>query len=778
MRATLWATLAVVALQILTSNDAGELAKQIARFAGVGLLVALLYEASDVFWAIWRARFGQVDEPLSLKERLIEEVRFRVRERLQYGVGQQDLIEVPVAPVPEQVGGVKRDDDDRRFRLLWNRELKVMQGDRTQTVEVGIGILDAWNHDSIQRKLLILGEPGSGKTTTLLKLAESLLEQSDGTGQFPYIFELSAWRDDRQDMLSWMVAELKVEHGIEPKESRGWIRNRQLVPLLDGLDELGIERQRKCVEKINDFVAVPGQSVVVCCRSEEYAEGQVRLKKLNGALCLQPLTDEQIEQYFRRLNRLDIWQAIQTRPDMKTLLQPYSDPKIEDFLKVKKAVQAFHETDLALQQSDVREQMLMNFPENLEKFEQLRDSIPGYGNENERVDLIQKLDSALDYLHEQQQGTPFLRTPLFLRMMVVSYQTSKSITNKSELLEAYVSSQLEKNNRQMVNRLSVIDADDEATMRYLKWLAYQLNKNFLYNNFLIESMQPSWLSNASDLLGYKVILFFSVSLLLGFIITSISLSLNFSARSLWAGPLAGFVIGFCYLFILDNSETESEIRSYDNFRFMGGNGVPQNMIAWMPLLRILITGFVISIFGGIIGYVLATFNIIAENPVSSGLKIALFICMYVISIASVILVQSIAFGTSRHSVKIPNQGMFNSVRSSLVTSAVFFPVIAFHFYFISYIYEGSDTDLSASILLGLLLSIIMAGGAFGGLSVLKHFSLRCILFARGHIPWNYAEFLKYTTECRLTQQIGGRFRFIHRELLDHFAKMDLGKSNA
>jgi len=37
------------------------------------------------------------------------------------------------------------------------------------------------------------------------------------------------------------------------------------------------------------------------------------------------------------------------------------------------------------------------------------------------------------------------------------------------------------------------------------------------------------------------------------------------------------------------------------------------------------------------------------------------------------------------------------------------------------------------------------------------------------IPWNYAQFLNYCVERRLLQRIGDRYRFIHRELLDHFA---------
>ena len=39
------------------------------------------------------------------------------------------------------------------------------------------------------------------------------------------------------------------------------------------------------------------------------------------------------------------------------------------------------------------------------------------------------------------------------------------------------------------------------------------------------------------------------------------------------------------------------------------------------------------------------------------------------------------------------------------------------------------------------------------------------------IPWNYARFLSYAADRKLLQQTGGAYRFIHRSLLEHFAKM-------
>jgi hypothetical protein len=60
----------------------------------------------------------------------------------------------------------------------------------------------------------------------------------------------------------------------------------------------------------------------------------------------------------------------------------------------------------------------------------------------------------------------------------------------------------------------------------------------------------------------------------------------------------------------------------------------------------------------------------------------------------------------------------------------------------------------------------------GGKACIQHLSLRIIFFRNGSIPWNYARFLNYCTDERLfLQRIGGRYRFRHKYLQEHFANM-------
>ncbi len=151
-----------------------------------------------------------------------------------------------------------------------------------------------------QNMLLVLGEPGAGKTTTLLELARDLIKRArqSPTEAAPVVLALSTWTGTQRDFSDWLVAELGLRYQVPKRIARAWLDDARLVLLLDGLDEVPPERRAACVEAINAFAAAhhpPG--LAVTCRVAEYNAMTVKLR-LRAAICLQPLTDEQIVRYF------------------------------------------------------------------------------------------------------------------------------------------------------------------------------------------------------------------------------------------------------------------------------------------------------------------------------------------------------------------------------------------------------------------------------------------------------------------------------------------------
>jgi eukaryotic-like serine/threonine-protein kinase len=65
----------------------------------------------------------------------------------------------------------------------------------------------------MEHALLILGEPGSGKTVSLLELAREtiLLAEKDPNYPIPVIFNLSSWAERRQPLQDWLVEELSTK---------------------------------------------------------------------------------------------------------------------------------------------------------------------------------------------------------------------------------------------------------------------------------------------------------------------------------------------------------------------------------------------------------------------------------------------------------------------------------------------------------------------------------------------------------------------------------------
>lgn len=183
-------------------------------------------------------------------------------------------------------------------------------------------IIEFFDRPDIKGKLLILGEPGSGKTTELLDLAQNLITRAseDHHHPIPLLLELSAW--DGETIEYWIVSQLKKRLNIREPITQQWLEGNQLILLLDGLDELGLTKQNQCIEAINKFLEkIHPLGLVVCCRKEEYETGQVKLYELNGVIYLESLRKEQIQKYFEKLNRLRLWEDMRNSPVPVALAQ-------------------------------------------------------------------------------------------------------------------------------------------------------------------------------------------------------------------------------------------------------------------------------------------------------------------------------------------------------------------------------------------------------------------------------------------------------------------------
>ena len=121
---------------------------------------------------------------------------------------------------------------------------------------------------------------------TLLKLARNLIARArqDEMQPIPMVFNLSSWAEKRQPIADWLIERLSIEHQIPRALGKAWVDAEQVLPLLDGLDEVKREHRAACVEVINQFRQEHRQlSIVVCSRTADYRTLTTQLR-LQGQL--------------------------------------------------------------------------------------------------------------------------------------------------------------------------------------------------------------------------------------------------------------------------------------------------------------------------------------------------------------------------------------------------------------------------------------------------------------------------------------------------------------
>ena len=183
--------------------------------------------------------------------------------------------------------------------LLWNCELRV--GQKAVKLTTRRHLLEAFQQPQLAKRLLILGASGAGKTTLLMNLIDACVARSpaDSAQPLPVLVNLSSWTEQYLSFEQWFLMELKAKYGLRLDVGQNWLETRQLLPFLEGFDELHRQRQVRCLQAINQFqqmFQLPG--LVVCSQVEAYQRCTVSLNVM-GTLWLQPLTLEQVARIFK-----------------------------------------------------------------------------------------------------------------------------------------------------------------------------------------------------------------------------------------------------------------------------------------------------------------------------------------------------------------------------------------------------------------------------------------------------------------------------------------------
>jgi hypothetical protein len=188
----------------------------------------------------------------------------------------------------------------------------------TQKLSSPAEVSKLFQRDGMDGRLLILGEPGSGKTQTLLTLANDLLKKArTSTAPVPVLLDLSSWRGD--SIAKWTVAKLWELYRVPENCSRDWLANADLTLMLDGFDNLEVNQQRACAREIELFLqGNVDQTIALCCRRQVLERSGIQFNQFNGGVHLMPLVAQQVKDYATGLDRLDVWKGIKA----SKVLQP------------------------------------------------------------------------------------------------------------------------------------------------------------------------------------------------------------------------------------------------------------------------------------------------------------------------------------------------------------------------------------------------------------------------------------------------------------------------
>lgn len=671
---------------------------------------------------------------------------------------------------------------------------------------------DGTTHDSIApteplyhifnasgQALLILGEPGVGKTVSLLQIARDALAdaEADPEKPVPVILNLASWANEPVPIAEWLMAKLNhVQYGIPKDITRMWLKNNRILLLLDGLHELDDEQRNHCVKELNDFVETYSLSgVVVCCRTTAYESLATRLA-LQTAIVIEPLSTQQLDSYFESAgdNLAGLRTALARDEELKTLAKTP--------LMLRIMSQAYADMDSGeimpseeLSRTMQRQQLFDAYIERM--FRYGGDDDKPYSDRQTIAWLsqlalqISKSNRRIFLLEEMQAGwlTVIRRGWVYALGTRVAYGLLLGLLFAGILLFS--------NGLILGMNLVIVDAGTGADVNIIKALRREELINRIVALFL------SWLVSGFALAGVEIVLWqawlkienLRVRTLLKTlayvgtigVVSGVTFALfdgGLWETGLFYGLLLG-ILGGLFLALSDRHGTiQTEIRRVEKVQ-----------ISWMGSLQWMLGGFLI---GGLLGYLL-------DNAAQCQLFFWYWptlepewlrqMLAATTVVGPIIALFGIVFGGFKgvllKSRVRPNQGMWLSAWNMLyagVACLLLGSLLAFAYGKVGQLVNYASGQQAAQcnpiisnfsklktggLPYGLAVGLLFGGLAalwHGGLDLVQHGVLRLTLYATGLGPLNFAQFLDYSNERIFLRRAGGGYIFISSLLMEHFAQ--------
>lgn len=616
-------------------------------------------------------------------------------------------------------------------------DMVIQRPDRQdRTLPPGTPIIDVY--DDMDRALLILGEPGSGKTTTLLELARDAIARArqDPNQPIPVVFNLSSWPGEKQPIAEWLEDELRARYNVPGKVSRAWLAADALLLLLDGLDELPPDRRASCVQALNRFRDEEEHGlmgIVVCSRTAGYESLATQLE-FPGAVALQPLTSRQIDDYLDGAGAE--LQAVRATLQHDDTLQEMAQTPL--FLSI--MTLAYRGLTLA----DLR---------------------PLDSPAARRQHLFA---AYVDHMFQHRQADERYTPEQTCRWL--TWLAQKMIQHGQTIF--------------LIERVQA----DWLSVRKLRWLYYvcvmlaagvPIGLLVGWGGGLPLRLYGSPIAQAFGI-GIGLAAGLTICLAIGRVFGLIG--------SLFVGSAFGIVFGIAFgmhnplsvALTVGLAVGLATGTAFGSFGLFGERltGLTVSSLERVRLVETLSWSWRKALLGLVVGLIAGfVFGFTTGQAIRGPIALSFGIAFGLAAGSVAGLLRGLR-GSEIEVRTSPNQGIWRSARNAISVGAIVVLAVGLPIGVVTRsAWEGYKGIGSLTIGLGIGVTIgsafgIATGLFFGGLAFIQHFILRSILCHNGHIPWNYVRFLDHAADLIFLRKVGGGYIFVHRLLMEYFASLE------